>query len=432
MIKVAQLILSLSILVFIHELGHFLFAKLFKTRVEKFYLFFNPWFSIFKFKKGDTEYGLGWLPLGGYVKIAGMIDESMDKEQMKQPPQPWEFRSKPSWQRLLIMLGGVLMNFILAFVIYIAILFTWGETYLPTKEVNKYGIAVDSVGKELGFKDGDKIVMVNDKQIESFDEVLKEVILTSPHKITINRNGKDTSVIINSEDIAKIIKSESLFEPRIPFIIEGFAEQSPAKNAGFEVGDLIIGISDKDVMYYNECKDLLAQNKGKNTEFRVLRNNDTVVLNLTIPETGLIGVSLDLFKTSTQEYTLAQAVPAGVKKTFSEVGSYLKQLKLVFTPKTKAYKSVGSFISITKLFPAKWNWRVFWTMTALLSVMLGVVNILPIPALDGGHVMFTLYEIIIGKKPSDKFLERAQIVGMVILLALIVLALGNDFIRHVF
>lgn len=438
MIQVAQLLLSLSILVFFHELGHFTFAKIFKTRVEKFYLFFNPWFSIFKFKKGETEYGLGWLPLGGYVKIAGMIDESMDKEAMKLPPQPWEFRSKPAWQRLLIMIGGVLVNFILAFVIYISVLAVWGEQKLSVDEVNKYGIVVDSLGMEFGLQTGDKIVSVNGNIAESMEDAYIDLILTSPRQMTVDRNGKEVTIEISKKQISQILRNGPFFSPRFPFIVKNFADTSVAKDAGLMINDKVIAVNGEEMQFMDEIRTEIISSKNNEVELTVLRNEkDTFIFNMVVPESTMIGVELNdsiplFYHIDSVEYTLAQAFPAGVKKTFREVDYYLKQLKLVFTPKTKAYKSVGSFITIGKLFPKKWDWRHFWTMTALLSIMLGVVNLFPIPALDGGHVMFTLYEMIVGKKPSDKFLERAQIVGMVLLLALIVLALGNDFINYVF
>lgn len=438
MIKVAQLLLSLSILVFFHELGHFTFAKIFKTRVEKFYLFFNPWFSIFKFKKGETEYGLGWLPLGGYVKIAGMIDESMDKEQMKQPAQPWEFRSKPAWQRLLIMIGGVLVNFILAFVIYIGVLGVWGEQKLPVNEVNKYGIVVDSLGMEFGLQTGDKIVSVNGETPDGIEDAYIDLILTSPRQLTVDRDGKKITIEISKKQISQILRNGPFFTPHLPFMVAAFPDTSAAKDAGMLIDDRIIGVNGKNMPYLHEIIPELQTLKGKEVELKILRNNsDTIYYKMPVSDEGKIGIVLNdtlskFYHIDSINYNFAQAIPAGVNKTVREVDLYLKQLKLVFTPKTKAYKSVGSFITIGKLFPSEWDWKRFWIMTALLSIMLGVVNLLPIPALDGGHVMFTLYEIIVGKKPSDKFLERAQIVGMVILLALIVFAIGNDFINHVF
>jgi len=435
-IRIAQLLLSLSILVIFHELGHFGFAKLFKTRVEKFYLFFNPWFSLFKIKKGETEYGIGWIPLGGYVKISGMIDESMDKEQMKLPPQPWEFRSKKAWQRLLIMIGGVLVNFILAVLIYIFSFFTWGETYLPTQNMT-YGVMVDSLWQDLGFENGDKILKVNGKDADNFRDAYLEAILTEPNTITVDREGIPLDIKLNPEDISKILKNEAFMTPRIPFVISAFAEESVAEKAGFKVGDKIIGLNGYKVQFFDEFKDSLQNHKSDSISVTVLRNEAEEIINVVVPETGLLGIAplgdySQFFEYKVKKYSLLASVPAGLKKGAEEIKSYLKQLKLLFTPKTEAYKSVGSFISIGKIFPGTWDWQSFWSLTALLSIMLAVVNILPIPALDGGHVMFLIYELIVGKKPSDRFMEIAQIVGMVILLTLMVFALGNDFIRHVF
>lgn len=436
-VKIAQLILSLSILVIFHELGHFTFAKIFKTRVEKFYLFFNPWFSIFKFKKGETEYGLGWVPLGGYVKISGMIDESMDKEQMKKPAQPWEFRAKPAWQRLLIMIGGVLVNIILAVFIYIFTLFAWGETYIPNQNV-EYGIAVDSLGMEIGLQNGDKIIKVNGNEEDNFGQIIPNLLLDKPKTLTVDRSGEIVKLNISDEQISQIINHGTPFmEPRIPFIISDFTDESVAQKAGLEIDDKIIGLNDKNIKYFDEFRDELQNFKNKEITITVLRNEKEKQFVLTVPETGKIGAYRDgnlsrFFKLEKIEYSLLQSVPAGIRKGYEEIKSYLKQLRLIFTPKTGAYKSVGSFISIGKIFPGQWNWQAFWSLTALLSIMLAVINILPIPALDGGHVMFLFYEIIVGKKPSDKFMEYAQIVGMVILLSLMVLAIGNDFIRHVF
>jgi len=423
----------LSILVVFHELGHFAFAKLFKTRVEKFYLFFNPWFSIFKFKKGETEYGLGWLPLGGYVKIAGMIDESMDKEAMKQPEQPWEFRAKPAWQRLLIMIGGVLVNVILAIFIYIFTLYTWGETYLPTKNL-KYGIAVDSVARTIGLKSGDKILKVNDLEEENFDKVLTNLILNKPKTLTVDRNGEVIQFELTDAQVSDVInKSKGFISERFPFIINTVDEGSVAEKAGFKPADQIIGINDYAVQYFDEFRDSLQQYANKEINIIVLRGGEETKITLTVPETTMLGVSAvhytEFLEMNVIEYSLLASIPAGIRKGYTEIKSYLKQLRLIFSPKTEAYKSVGSFISIGKIFPGEWIWQAFWALTALLSIMLAVVNILPIPALDGGHVMFLLFEIIIGRKPGDKFMEYAQIAGMVLLLGLMVFALRNDIIN---
>ncbi len=434
LIRAGQLLLSLSILIIFHEAGHFTFAKLFKTRVEKFYLFFDPWFSLFKTKWGETEYGIGWLPLGGYVKISGMIDESMDKEQLKQPPQPWEFRSKPAWQRLLIMLGGVLVNFILAFAIYVMILFVWGEEYLPTQNV-KYGIVTDSLGKEFGLQNGDKILTVNGKEVENFRSIVPELLLNDPKVIQVERNGQKVDINFTDEMIGKIIKHKSpIFTVRFPFIVDDFIKKSPAKEAGLQKGDKIIGINGEEVIYFDEFTDKIQNYKDKDVTISVLREGSKMDFTVHVSPEGKIGVyplaDFDkLFEMKKVKYSLAEAIPAGISKGYNEIGNYLKQFKLIFTPETKAYESVGGFIAIGSIFPPHWDWQVFWSMTALLSIMLAVINILPIPALDGGHVLFLIFEIVSGRKPSDKFLEYAQIVGMVILFSLLIFANGNDIIK---
>ncbi len=433
-IKILQFVLSLSILVIIHELGHFLAAKAFKTRVEKFYLFFNPWFSIFKFKYGETEYGVGWLPLGGYVKISGMIDESMDKEQMNKPPEPWEFRSKPSWQRLIIMLGGVTMNIILAIVIYIGMLFIWGEEYLPTSEV-KYGIKVDSLAMEAGLRDGDKILTVDNEYIENFAKIPEKIILDDAQTIQVERNGEKINLDIPEGFLAKLIKHKSpdFISFRIPFVIDELAKKSPAKEAGLQIEDRILAINDKPTEYSADFVTELQTHKNEEVQIAVLRNLDTVNINVAVPDNGIIGIQrkpLDYyFEVSKVNYSIVSAVPAGVVKAYKGVGNYLKQLKLLFNPEVKAYESVGGFITIGSIFPAQWHWQSFWTLTAFLSIMLAILNVLPIPALDGGHVIFLLYEIITRRKPSDKFMEYAQITGMVILFALLIFANGNDIIK---
>ena len=435
LIKAAQLILSLSLLVIIHEFGHFLFARIFKTRVEKFYLFFDPWFSLFKVKKGDTEYGIGWLPLGGYVKISGMIDESMDKEAMKLPPQPHEFRSKKSWQRLLIMIGGVLMNFILAFVIYIGILYAWGEQYLPTENV-KYGIEVDSVGEQIGLQNGDKILSVGNKKVENFHKIIPTLILDSAPDIQVERDGQKVNVEISDEDVALLIKSKGVMSFRTPFDykVAKVSKSSAAEVAGLEKGDRIVGMNDQKYEYNDLFKATLKDSIGKTVVLNVLRDNNELELPLTIPETGMLGIQLEqdlekIFEFKTIKYGLIESIPAGISKGISTTSDYLKQFKLIFSPKTKAYESLGGFISIGNIFPGMWNWFSFWNMTAFLSIILAVMNLLPIPALDGGHVMFLLFEMITGRKPGDKFLEYAQIVGMVLLLSLVIFANGNDIFK---
>lgn len=436
LIKAAQFFLSLSILIILHELGHFVFAKMFNTRVEKFYLFFNPGFSIFRVKKGETEYGMGWLPLGGYVKIAGMIDESMDREQMKQPPQPHEFRSKPAWQRLLIMTGGVLVNFLLALFIYSMMLYSWGEQYLPTENA-KYGIYADSVALEMGIQHGDKIVAVGDEQVNRFNAIGAKILLDDVNSITVERNGKTIDIPVTDEHIAKLIKRPSFVEPRFPFYVDEFVEDGVAKEAGFKKGDHIVGINDSTTLFFDQFKTLLQNYKGERVEVQVERDGKKLDIPVNVPESGLLGIRplydlSEFFEVETIEYGFFESFPAGIKKGVNTIGSYLKQFRLLFKPETKAYESVGGFLKIGSFFPGQWNWVIFWNMTAFLSIILAVMNILPIPALDGGHVMFLLYEMVTGRKPGDKFLEYAQIAGMVILLSLLIYANGNDIIQLFF
>jgi regulator of sigma E protease len=436
LIKILQLLLSLSILVIVHEMGHFLLAKLFKTRVEKFYLFFDPWFSLFKFKKGETEYGLGWLPLGGYVKISGMIDESMDKEQMKLPPQPWEFRSKKSWERLLIMLGGVVFNFVFAMLIYVMVLYTWGETYLPTSSV-KYGIVTDSAGYELGLKNGDKILSVDNQYIENFAQIASNIVLNDRKSIQVERDGQVLNIPVNLEYTKKVLKRQGVIEPRTPFgpfIVSSYAKESPAKASGVLVDDELIGLDNQKFTWYDEFQNYLAQHKSQPVIVNLLRKGEPVDITVTPTVSGFLGIvrtwSFDkVFEFRTIRYGFLESIPAGIKMGFTTIADYLKQFRLIFSRHTKAYESLGGFITIGSIFPGVWDWQSFWTLTAFLSIILAVMNILPIPALDGGHVMFLLFEVVTGRKPSDKFMEYAQITGMVILLSLLIFANGNDIVR---
>jgi len=431
-----QLLLSLSILVIFHELGHFLAAKMFRTRVEKFYLFFNPWFSIFKFNFKGTEYGLGWLPLGGYVKISGMIDESMDKEAMKQPPKAYEFRSKPAWQRLIIMLGGVIVNVILAMIIYVFMLFTWGESYLPTAEVNKYGIKVDSLGYEMGLRDGDKIISIEGTVVEDFFQIPITIILNEAKHILIERDSMIMNVAIPEGTIGRMVKEENteVITFRTPYIVSHFGENSPAEAAGMQPGDRLIGLNGQPMVYFQDYTSRIPNLKGQDISITALRGtSDTVIFNFRVPEKGVIGVyakqPADLFHFNTREFSFLEAIPAGIVKGYKGIGDYLKQLRLLFSPEVKAYESVGGFITIGSIFPSEWDWERFWRLTAFLSIMLAILNVLPIPALDGGHVMFLLYEIIARRKPSDKFMEYAQIFGMVLIFALLIYANGNDIVK---
>ena len=437
LIQIIQFLLSLSILVIIHEFGHFILAKYFKTRVEKFYLFFDPWFSIFKIKKGETEYGIGWVPLGGYVKISGMIDESMDKEQMKQPPQPWEFRSKTSWQRLLIMTGGVIFNFISAILIFIFVLYAWGESYLPTANV-KYGIVTDSVGYSIGLKNGDKILTVDNIYIEDFRQIIPDIVLNSRKIIQIERDEQKLNIEIPKGYVNKILKGKGQIDARVPFkqyVINDFMKDSPVRTAGARIGDEIIAIDGIKFKYNDEYLKYLAENKNKTLVLNLIRKGDTVNLNFKPTNAGMLGIVRiagdPIFEFKTLKYGFFESIPAGINKGFKTISDYLKQFKLIFSKGSKAYESLGGFITIGKIFPGVWDWGAFWNLTAFLSIILAVMNILPIPALDGGHVMFLLFEVVTGRKPSDKFLEYAQIVGMVILFSLLIYANGNDLLRYI-
>ncbi|MFN8239326.1 MAG: RIP metalloprotease RseP [Bacteroidales bacterium] len=434
LVKILQFILSLSILVIIHEFGHFLMAKLFKARVEKFYLFFNPWFELFKIKKGETEYGVGWLPLGGYVKISGMIDESLDKEQLKQPAQPWEFRSKPSWQRLLIMTGGVLFNFLLALLIYVSVLYIWGETYLPTTNV-KYGIVTDSTGHAMGLKNGDKIITVDNMPVENFLKVVPDIILNQRKSVQVERDGEKVDLQVSKEFVKAAIKGKDIIDARVPFgpfIIEKFAKKSPARDAGAKEGDEIVGIDSVKFNWFDEYQAYLAANKGKTVMMNLMRDGKPLNIAVKPNEDGKFNIARkyqEFFDYKTINFGFFESFPAGLNKGIKTIKDYLKQFKILFSKDTKAYESLGGFITIGKIFPSKWNWEAFWNLTAFLSIILAVMNILPIPALDGGHVMFLLFEVVTGRKPSDKFMEYAQIAGMVILFSLLIFANGNDIIK---
>lgn len=437
LIKTTQLLLSLSILVVLHEAGHFMFARLFKTRVEKFYLFFNPWFSLFKVKKGETEYGIGWLPLGGYVKISGMIDESMDKEAMKLPPQPWEFRAKPAWQRLLIMLGGVLMNFLFAMIIYIGVLYAWGEQYLPTDNV-KYGIVVNETGKKIGFETGDKILTVDNRHIEQFSKIVPTIILDGAKTVQVERNGKKVDVDISNEDLALLLKSKGIWEERVPYDIQigKLAKDYPAEKAGLQVGDVLGAVDGHQFKYYDQFSNYLAGKKDEQVELQITRDGQSMTKTVEVTDDGKLGFNAafnnpDVFEYKTIKYGFLESIPAGIKRGVQTTGDYLKQFKLFFKKETKAYESLGGFATIGSIFAPTWDWAHFWTMTAFISIILAIMNLLPIPALDGGHVMFLFGEMITGRKPGEKFLEYAQIAGMILLLALVLYANANDIIKMI-
>ncbi|PIV92580.1 MAG: RIP metalloprotease RseP, partial [Flavobacteriaceae bacterium CG17_big_fil_post_rev_8_21_14_2_50_33_15] len=437
-IKISQFLLSLSLLIVLHEFGHFIPAKLFKTRVEKFYLFFDVKFSLFKKKIGDTVYGIGWLPLGGYVKISGMIDESMDTEQMAQEPQPWEFRSKPAWQRLIIMLGGVTVNFVLAIFIYIGMSYYYGDKFLPNNNIEDGLLIENTVANKAGLLTGDKIIAVDGDNIETFSEISEKVLFGK--NITIERDGNQSTVTMPEDFLSQLIdsKEKGLIDLRTPFAIVQVPDSSQNKTSGIKKGDIIIGLNDYKTKYADQVKVALGQLKGQNVEAKVLRDGNEISIPLTISNDGKLGLvyaagstpetleALGYYKFETKEYGFFESFPVGINKAYEKVDSYITQFKAIFTPSTGAYKGVGGFKAIYDIFPNFWNWQVFWSITAFLSIMLGVLNLLPIPALDGGHVMFLLYEMISGRKPGDKFMEYAQMVGFVILIALVLFANGND------
>lgn len=445
-LKVAQLLLSLSILVILHEFGHYITAKWFKCRVEKFYLFFDPWFSIFKKKIGDTVYGIGWLPLGGYVKISGMVDESMDKEALKLPPQSWEFRSKPAWQRLIIMLGGVTVNILLAFVIYAAILMVWGEKKIPASSL-KYGISFnDSLFNDLGFKNGDKVLAVDGKPVVEYTDILRKILVVNKN-VTLERDGKEMTMDMPVDLIGKLVEKKKLTQgplisPRVPVIVADIEDSSIAYKAGLRVGDLILSVDSVKTQFFDEYSDVMKkQKKGDTIHLAVKRKDSLINLTTTLITGGKIGFnqpyspeqfdSLGIYKYEVKKYGFFAAFPAGVKRAGKELQFYIDQFKKILSPETGAYKGVGGFKAMGSVFSGtEWDWEHFWTITAFFSIILAFMNLLPIPALDGGHVLFTLGEMITGRKPSEKFLEYAQIAGMIILLALMLYANGNDWFGY--
>ncbi len=431
LIKAAQFFLCLSLLVGIHEFGHFIMARIFKIRVEKFYIFFDPWFSLFKWKRGETEYGVGWLPLGGYVKIAGMIDESMDKEQMEQPVQPDEFRAKPAWQRLCVMVAGVVMNLILAAVIYIAISYTWGESYISNSEV-EWGYNFNEAAEALGFVDGDKFISLDGKPIDNIASVVPELLITDSERVVrVERAGEIIDINLSLDELVALRESKGyvgMFTPIMPFIIE--EAQSESSAALLRQGDQIIGIGGESIIDFELYAPKLEALANQTAELTVLRDGESLLLSLPISAEGKIGVMpQNPFEVSYTHYTFWQAIPAGIRRAGNEIASYWNQLKMIVNPDTKLYKEVGGFIAIGSIFAPEWNWLDFWTKAGLLSIMLAVMNILPIPGLDGGHSLFTLWEMITGRKPGDKFMERVQTVGMILLIALLLYANGNDIVR---
>jgi len=442
LIKASQFILSLSLLIVLHELGHFIPAKLFKIKVEKFYLFFDYKFSIFKKKIGDTVYGIGWIPLGGYVKISGMIDESMDTEQMALPPQPWEFRSKPAWQRLIIMLGGVFVNFVLGIFIYIMLMWVYGERYLPNENVKDGVWVTNQLAKNLGLQNGDKVLTVDGQKVKKFRGLALEFINGNTYQI--ERDGVVLDKEIPEDFISQLMdrkkEAGAFLSPRLPFIIAGISEDSPNIDADLQAKDIVTAINGSAIKYFDEVQNKLDTFKNQDISITVKRGNEIKDIPVKITNEGKLGVGflqlpmtdlekLGYFELADFEYSFLEAIPAGWHKSVKTITDYMKQLKKIFNPSTGAYKGLGGFISIGSIFPSEWSAQAFWEITAFLSIILGFMNLLPIPALDGGHVVFTLWEMITGRKPGDKFLEYAQVVGFILLIALLLFANGNDIFR---
>jgi regulator of sigma E protease len=433
-----QLILCLSILIVLHEMGHFFPAKWFGTRVEKFYLFFNPWFSLFKIKKGETEYGIGWLPLGGYVKISGMVDESFDSEQLQGEPQPWEFRSKPAWQRLIIMLGGVTVNFILGFLIYIMIIFVWGKEYIPNESV-KDGIIALELGQKLGLKDGDKILALGDEAFTKFDDRLffRKIVFGEAKTITVQRDGQRVAIPVD-EKVARSLatyknKDKFFFGPRFPFIVDKTDPGTPAAKAKLQKGDRVIAFNGKPTPYFHEFRKEAETHPDQDITLTLVRNDvDTVEVKLHTTESGTIGARTKALEFKREEFTLAQSIPAGINEGWSALSLQVKALGQMISGKMKAKENLGGFLSIADTFGGNWIWSRFWQLTAMLSLVLAFMNLLPIPALDGGHVIFLLYEVITGRKPSDKFMEYATMVGFIFIFGLILYVNGLDIFRRIF
>lgn len=434
MILALQLLLSLSILIILHEAGHFIPAKLFKTRVEKFFLFFDPWFALVKKKVGETTYGIGWLPLGGYVKISGMVDESMDKEQLSKPPEPWEFRSKPAWQRLIIMVGGVTVNVIVGILIYGIILFTWGKQALPPDHA-AYGVHCDSLMYQFGFRDGDRILALNGEKPESFSDISKDLLLEDVRDVTIERYGQQM-VLALPDDFGQMLVDSGVrqaFALRYPCVVDSLMPGMPAAEAGLQAGDSIVGVNQFYSPFFQDIQRHIHRNAHRTISLHVVRNGHAVNLIVPVTRKGTIGFypksPTDFFPTETTHYTLAQAIPGGFREAWETVTNYTSQLRFLFS--RSGAQQVGGFVTFARLFPQQWDWEAFWERTAFISLVLAFMNILPIPALDGGHVMFLFWEMITGRAVSQKVLERAQFIGMILLLGLMLYGNGMDIFRVV-
>lgn len=424
--KVLQVILALSVLILVHEAGHFFWARVFKIKVDKFFLFFDVGgVKLFSKKIGDTEYGIGWLPLGGYCKIAGMVDESLDTEQLKQDPQPWEFRSKPAWQRLLVMAGGVINNFLLALILFVALLAGWGRNYMP----NECPVYVNELGEELGFRTGDRILFYDDYAPTDFMDLQADLARRQVRKATVLRGTDTLEIYVDQSLMGQVLNSPDMFDIALPFVVDSVMTGGPNAASELRKGDRIVGVTGESTPYLQDAQKILRQHPGEEIPVEVLRRADTLTFPLQVDSLGRLGVFFLNPSLKHRDYTVLEAIPAGCSWAWESVAGYLRDLRLVATPSTGAYKSVGSFVAIGQVFPATWNWQQFLYILALLSIMLGVMNLLPIPALDGGHIVFCLYEMITGRKPSDRFLMVAQMIGMILLIGLMFLAFGNDIAR---
>jgi len=433
--KTAQFILSFSIIVILHELGHFIPARLFGARVEKFYLFFNPGFSLWKKKIGETEYGLGWIPFGGYVKISGMIDESMDKEQLNKAPESYELRSKPAYQRLIVMLGGVIVNVILAIVIFIGIAWFWGDNFLPAKNVS-YGIHVSELSKKMGMQDGDIIVSLDQKEVKDFFELESKIVLENPKTIQVKRGDSLFSLAIPTTlaaDLSNTNNTTAFVLPLFPVIVDSIGKTAVVVEGSFQKNDTLLSINGQSIQFQHEFIEVKKQYSDSLVTIIAKRGMDTIKIRTLINNKAQLGLfvklPMQLFKTVHQEYSFAEAIPTGIQRCFTTLDNYVTGIKQIFTGKVNPNDSLGSLISIGNTFPSQWDWERFWTLTAVFSIVLGFMNVLPIPALDGGHALFILFEMITGRKPSDKFMEYAQIAGMILMFGLMLYALGLDFWR---
>ena len=431
LIKIIQFFLCFTILVGIHELGHYIMARVFKIRVDKFYIFFDLGFSLFKFRRGHTEYGLGWLPLGGYCKIAGMIDESMDKEYQKQPPQPWEFRSKPAWKRFLVMIAGVVMNVLLAVTIYIGVSYTWGESYFSNEDA-RWGYNFNETGHSLGFRNGDRLVSIDGGKVENLNTFLNALLITEgDRRVVVERGGEQIELTLPLDELIAMRQNkgyEKLLVQRMPFLIDSVVAPTAAR---LQKGDEIVGIDEMRGLDYRGYTDYLKLHAGDSVRLSVVREGGMPVeFKLPVSEEGKLGVfAYNPYKFRTQEYTFWESIPAGFRRAGDMISSYWDQLKMIVQPKTKMYEELGGFLAIGSIFPSTWDWQDFWLKTAFLSIILAVMNILPIPGLDGGHAIFTFWEMVTGRKVSDKVLEGAQYVGLIIILFLLLYANGNDIYR---